>query len=100
MGNTGDLVNLCAATETDPLYTAAVNFCHGFTVGVYRVLREVDEARPAASLFCNPQPAPTRTEVIARFVQWANAGSGRLVQAPTDGFAAFLSQQFPCPTHR
>jgi hypothetical protein len=45
MASTGDLVNLCSATEADPLYTAAVNFCQGFAVGVYRVLQEQDSAR-------------------------------------------------------
>ncbi len=99
MGSTSDLVNLCSATETDPLYTAAVNFCQGFAVGVYRVLQEEDRAR-VRHLFCTPQPTPTRTETIARFVQWAGADNGRLAQSPADGLAAFLSQQFPCPTRR
>jgi len=35
--NTGDLAALCSASATDPLYTAALNFCHGFGAGTYGV---------------------------------------------------------------
>ena len=59
--NTGDLVDLCSAANTDTLYTAAVNFCHGFAVGVFRVLQEEDQARASGRLFCLPQQAPSRT---------------------------------------
>ena len=38
--STGDLIELCTAAPTDPMGTAALNFCHGFGVGVYRVLEE------------------------------------------------------------
>ena len=47
--NTGDLVDLCSAAPTDRLYTAASNFCHGFTVGVFRVLQEQDMASRSRS---------------------------------------------------
>jgi hypothetical protein len=56
----GDLVDLCSAAQSDPLYTAAVNFCHGFTVGVFRVLQEEDMAKLSRHMFCLPNPMPTR----------------------------------------
>jgi hypothetical protein len=93
--NTRDLVDLCSAVQADPLYTAAVNFCHGFAVGVFRVLQE-EEAAHQSPMFCLPEPAPTRTESIARFMQWANAEPSRLAQSAPDGIALFLSQQYPC----
>lgn len=55
MGSTGDLVNLCSTAETDPLYTAAVNFCQGFAVGVYRAVQEEDVAQ-TRHLLCTTQP--------------------------------------------
>src|SRR5690349_14688710 len=70
---TSDLVDMCSAGQSDPLYTAATNFCHGFAVGVFRVLQEEDAARRSGHLFCIPMPAPTRNEAIASFVQWARA---------------------------
>jgi hypothetical protein len=96
----GDLVELCSAAQSDPLYTAAVNFCHGFTVGVFRVLQEEDMAKLSRHMFCLPTPMPTRNEGIANFVQWARADAGRLALQPADAIAAFLTQQFPCPRSR
>src|SRR4051794_37159002 len=71
--NTGDLVELCSAAQDDPLFTAAQNFCQGFTVGVFRVLWEEDMARRTGHLFCLPNPPPTRNEAVASFVQSVRA---------------------------
>jgi hypothetical protein len=98
--NTGDLVDLCSAVQPDHLYTAAVNFCHGFAVGVFRVLQEEDTARRSRHLFCLPNPAPSRNEGIARFVEWAKADARRLTLQPADAIATYLSQQYPCPRGR
>jgi hypothetical protein len=100
MRSTGDLVDLCAAPQSDPMYTAAVNFCHGFALGVFRVLQEEDAARKAGHLFCLPETTPTRSEAIARFVQWAQADQSRSALSPADGIATYLSQQFSCPRRR
>ena len=93
---TGELVNLCSADRSDPLMTAAVNFCHGFAVGVYRVLAEEQAAQPGAKLFCIPNPMPTRNETISAFVEWAKANPSHLSQPAADGIADFLGQRFPC----
>src|SRR3954463_2574444 len=98
--NTGDLIALCSAAQSDPLYTAATNFCHGFAVGVFRVLQEEDAARRSGRLFCVPTPAPTRNEAIATFVQWARGDISRMHLSPADGVAAFLSEQYNCPRGR
>jgi Rap1a immunity proteins len=98
--STGDLVDLCTAAQSDPLYTAAVNFCHGFGIGVFRVLQEVDSARPSRHMFCMPNPMPTRNEALASFVQWAKANQDQMAQPAHDGIAGFLSQQYPCPRGR
>jgi Rap1a immunity proteins len=98
--NTGDLVDLCSAAQSDPLYTAAVNFCHGFTVGVFRVLQEEDMAKRSQRMFCLPNPTPSRNEGIANFVQWAKADPARSALQPADAIATFLAQQFPCPSRR
>jgi len=99
--NAGDLVELCSAEPSDPLYTAARHFCEGFAVGAYRVLEEENGARaPSHRLFCPPNPAPTRDKGIASFVQWARADASRLALGPADGVFAFLSSQYPCPAGR
>ncbi len=98
--STGDLVDLCSAPQSDPLYTAATNFCHGFVLGVFQVLQEEDMARRSRHLFCLPNPPPPRNEAIANFVQWAKADPSHLAQPPADAVAAFLTQQYPCPRGR
>lgn len=98
--NTGDLVDLCSSSQTDPLYTAASNFCHGFALGVFRVLQEQDMARRSGHLFCLPTPSPTRNEGIAGLLQWVNANPNQMAQSAADSIAMFLSQQYPCPRGR
>jgi hypothetical protein len=95
VARTGNLVNLCKATPSDALYTAAINFCHGFSVGVYRVLEEENRARPR-HMFCAPVKPPSRAEAIAAFVSWVDAHPDEKNLAPADGIAAYLQQQFPC----
>jgi len=93
--STGDLVDLCATSPSDPMGTAALNFCQGFGVGVYRVLEEINRDRKTP-MFCMPNPMPTRNEALASFVQWAKANPGQLGTPPQDGIAAFLASQYPC----
>jgi hypothetical protein len=95
--NTGDLIDLCSAAQTDPLYTAAMNFCHGFAVGVFRVLNEEDMAMPSKRLFCPPQSPPSRIQVIADLVQWTKGRPDQMNSPPADTVAAFFEQRFPCP---
>jgi hypothetical protein len=98
--STGDLTELCTAAQSDALYTAAVNFCHGFTVGVFRVLQEQEMAHKSRHMFCMPSQMPSRNEGIANFVQWAKADPARSALPPADAIATFLTQQFPCPRGR
>ncbi len=93
----GDLAALCSADPSDRLYTAAVNFCHGFGAGTYGVLSEVENANPKVRLFCAPQVQPTRNEVVAAFVSWTHAQPARAVMPAVDGVAAFLADTYPCP---
>jgi hypothetical protein len=95
--NTGDLVALCSADKSDPLYTAASNFCHGFAVGVYRVLAEEDAAYPALRFFCMPAAAPTRSQALAAFILWAKSNAADMAEPPEDGIVVFLSEEYPCP---
>jgi len=95
--STGDLVALCTAAPTDRLYTAAVNFCHGFGAGTYAVLASAQQADPKLRLFCSP-PNVTRNEAIAAFVSWAGARPDRMTLSAVDGIAGFLTETYPCPT--
>jgi hypothetical protein len=94
--NAGDLVSVCTAAPSDPLYTGAVNFCQGFVVGVVSSLGELAKGHTQQGLFCLPSPMPTRTETITSYVQWASAKEERLNMPTTDSVAQFLAERYPC----
>lgn len=77
--------------------TAALNFCHGFALGVFRVLDEEAAAERIHRMFCAPSPGPSRTQAIADFVAWAKANPNVVAQPPADGLVAYLVKTFPCP---
>jgi Rap1a immunity proteins len=94
---TGQLVALCSAPPTDPLATPALNFCHGFAVGVVRALQEEDAADPGAkAMFCLPAKGVERNQAISEFVQWASADPSRMAMPAADGVAGFLAARYPC----
>jgi hypothetical protein len=93
---TADLVELCSIAPSDPMGTAALNFCHGFAVGAFRVLSE-ENAAHRTHMFCPPEPTPTRNQAIADFVQWAMASPSIMQEPPADGLTAYIIKSFPCP---
>jgi hypothetical protein len=93
---TGALASLCSAKPTDRLYTAAVNFCHGFGAGAYGMLAAAQQADPKLNLFCAP-PDLSRNEAVAAFVSWAGGRPERAELSAVDGIAAFLTETYPCP---
>lgn len=92
-----DLVAICSAVPNHNVSSAAIGFCHGYVVGVYRTLEEIQEARPSARFFCMTQNPSTRTEAINAYVSWASARSDELSKLPMEGIADCLSATYPCP---
>jgi hypothetical protein len=91
----GDLVAVCSPAQDDPLMAAAVGFCEGFAVGVYRTLEET-QAGFRAKLFCMPTPGPTRSQAITSFVAWVQANPAVASGAPGDAILRYLVQTYPC----
>jgi hypothetical protein len=97
---TRDLIDLCAVEASHPLGTAAANFCVGFVVGAYAVLKEMEDAEGPRRMFCPPEPPPSRPQAIAAFQQWAQQHPADLALPPADGFYRFLAQHYPCAAKR
>jgi hypothetical protein len=95
LSTTGDLVALCSAGPSDPMMTAAVNWCHGFMVGTYRVLA-LEEMKEKRKVFCMPTPAPNRNDAVAGFVTWAKANPSWTGRSPSDSVLGYLEASFPC----
>lgn len=94
--STGDLVRLCEAKPSDTTGVAALHFCHGFAVGAYQYYQIVSAAENKRPLFCPPNPLPTRNEVIADFVRWANQNPQQMSAPPVEGMFRYLAQRYPC----
>lgn len=92
-----DLVAICSTVPNDNISAAAIGFCHGYVVGVYRTLEEVQEARPAKPFFCVTQNPTSRTEAINAYVAWTTARPAQLSKLPMESIADYLSQTYPCP---
>jgi Ssp1 endopeptidase immunity protein Rap1a len=98
--NGGDLVELCAAGDTDPLRIAAIHMCHGFGAGTYQTIQALTGRQKLPRLICPPDPPPTRNEAVAAFVAWARQNSQYLGEPPVDLIGRFLMVRYPCPADK
>ncbi len=94
-----DLVQICRTVPSDNVSSATAGFCHGYVVGVYRTLEEVQEARPRARFFCmdQAQHPPSRTEAIAAYVSWMDTRPDEMSKPPMESIADYLAATYPCP---
>ena len=93
---TENLMNLCTATPDDPLYHQAVNFCHGFLVGAYRYYEAAGSGPKGIKLVCLPDPAPSRNDVFAMFVEWVDARPQYRQENAVETEFRFLMDKWPC----
>ena len=94
---TGDLVELCSTAPSDPMGTAALNFCHGFTLGVYRVLTEESAAQRTGKLFCVPDTPTTDPQPGNRRIRAMGEGDPECpVAGPRRRTDRYLVSKFPC----
>jgi hypothetical protein len=68
--STQDLVNLCSASESDPLYQAAIGFCHGYGIGAVHYYQATTGGAEQARFVCFPDPPPSRVECLQMLVCW------------------------------
>lgn len=93
--NMHDLVALCTTADTDPLYTAAVNFCQGYLVGAWQYHKAM-AVRRKHDFVCLPNPPPTRSQAITAFLSWAKAHSEYDRESPVETLFKFLVEKWPC----
>lgn len=95
---TRNLINLCAVSADDPRAKEAIQMCQGYLVGAfqYYLATETGQAKDSMRLVCIPNPAPTRNEAVAMFVEWAKARPQYMNEVPVDTEFRFLSEKWPC----
>ncbi len=91
-----DLVDLCTADAADPLYSAAIHFCHGFASGAWQ-FHEAQATWPdGVRIACLPEPRPTRNEAIAGFVVWASSHPQHMTEPAIEALFRYLHDTWPC----
>jgi Ssp1 endopeptidase immunity protein Rap1a len=92
-----DMVDLCTASEDDPMYASAVAFCHGYLVGAWHFHEELAAGKRGQRIACPPDPPPSRSEAIAMFIDWVKVHPEYSGEPPVDAFFRFAAEKFPCP---
>jgi hypothetical protein len=92
---TQDLVKLCTANETDPMYNAATGFCHGYGVGAYHYYQASTDPGQGGFV-CFPDPPPTRVEVLQMFLAWTKENPQSMNELAVNSLFRFLASKFPC----
>jgi hypothetical protein len=92
----GDLVNICAIADDDPMVEGARGFCYGFLSGAANYHRSVNAGKKGKPLFCPPEPRISRAEAAKLFVAWGRANPQHLGEAPVDGLMRFATATWPC----
>jgi hypothetical protein len=93
---TQSLINLCTASPEDPLFTQAANFCHGYLVGAFHYYAASVAGESAAQFVCLPDKRPSRDNMIAMFVKWAQDHPQYMNELPVETEFRFLSEKWPC----
>lgn len=95
-GTTGALARLCGATAQEPVYAAAIHFCHGLLVGSGQTSDMMHKRQGTRPGFCLPTPSPTLDQVAASFVAWSTANPQFNGMRAAEGLMRFAAAQYPC----
>lgn len=90
--STQELVNVCKL----PASPESRSFCVGYSTAIYDTYLATRHPQRAKPFICVKQPAPTRDEVIADFVQFAQANPDTADKPAAGTVLGFLAARFPC----
>jgi Rap1a immunity proteins len=94
--STADLVEICSTPANDPMYAAAISFCHGFAVGAYQYYLASVSGPEGKPFVCLPDPSPSRTEGVQMFVAWARQNPQYMDEPAVETLFRWLATTWPC----
>lgn len=94
--NAGDLAELCAAPEDDPIAESARSFCFGFLAGAYQYAFAVYGGKGDRVGVCLPDPRPSRAEAARGFVAWSKTHPQHMQEPAVDALLRFAQATWPC----
>ncbi|MGE5152435.1 MAG: Rap1a/Tai family immunity protein [Bdellovibrio bacteriovorus] len=92
----GDLVELCAVPDTDPMVETARGFCYGFLSGVNHYHRAVNAGPKGKPLYCLPESGLNRADAARMYVDWSRKNPQHMKEAPVDNLMRFAVATWPC----
>jgi hypothetical protein len=94
--STADLVQICSTPTNDPIFAAAISFCHGYAVGAYQYYRASVSGPEGRPFVCLPDPPPSRTEGLQMFVAWARQNPQYMAEPAVETLFRWLATTWPC----
>jgi hypothetical protein len=91
-----DLLHLCTVPTTDPLYSQALHFCHGYLVGALHFHLAENAGPEGKPLVCFPNPPPARNDAVSQFISWLQAHPQYLNDTAVEAEFRFLTEKWPC----
>ncbi|MBY0280036.1 hypothetical protein K2Z84_32265 [Candidatus Binatia bacterium] len=91
-----DVVDVCTVPESDALYAASIAFCHGYLVGAYQYHLAIFGHGKSHPVVCLPEPVPTRTQAVEKFIAWLKANPQYLKDKAPDAITRYLVETYPC----
>jgi hypothetical protein len=91
-----DLVEVCTVAPEDPLYSAAIHFCHGYMTGLGDYHRELRDDPSVDQIICPTGPTPSRNDVIDGYVAWAESNPQHLSEPAIDTVFRYAMARWPC----
>jgi hypothetical protein len=92
--STEELVRVCEERPGSEQHT----YCDAYGQGVYDTYLVTRHPKQAPSFICVVQPAPSRSEVMDRFIEWVKLNPVHHKAPAADSLLRFLSIRFPCET--
>ena len=88
--STEELVSYCSGND------GTFVTCEIYGQAVYDTYLVYSQHRKSPKFICLKQPAPSRKEVIQKYVEWANANPKFSKDPAADTILRYLGERFPC----
>jgi hypothetical protein len=92
-----DAEPICSVPPGDPMYAAAIAFCHGYGVGAYHYYQASVFGPEGKPFVCLPNPPPSRTDALQIFLAWARENPQYMGEPAVETLFRRLAAKWPCP---
>ena len=92
---TGQLLEACTWSESDPLHVRMVTFCLGYVSSAIQYDTAVNDGDPSRMITCPPASA-TLSDAALTFIAWAKKNPKLHDQLAVEGVMQAVGQRWPC----